>query len=388
MRGFTLIEAMVALAIVALGMIAVFMQLGRYAESAIHIETKTLASWIATNRITELSVASTWPALGKDQDDVDFAGRMWHLRIEVEKTPVDNLRRVDVLGLAGGYPGCGRGQGLGVHRAAGAARLRSGALAHGRPRPAGGAGDAQVNGARELRGALGGDLRREPLGELRGESCGGSCAGEPGKERDRARSRERGFTLIEMLVAMAIVAVIGIMALGGLNTVIKERDTAKAHAERWREIQFAMRMIEQDLSEIHPRPTRDELGEAVEPAVLSNPDAQYALEFSRGGWTNPAGFKRGSVLRVAYALKGDTLERVYWPVMDRTLATPPVTEDLLTGVDSLEIRFLDPNGEWQAQWPAVGASGPEALVSRPRAIEITLDLHGFGTIRRLVETSS
>ncbi len=96
MRGFTLIEAMVALAIVALGMIAVFMQLGRYAESAVHIEDKTIASWIATNRITELSVASTWPALGKDQDDVDFGGRMWHVRVEVKKTPVDNLRRVNV----------------------------------------------------------------------------------------------------------------------------------------------------------------------------------------------------------------------------------------------------------------------------------------------------
>ncbi len=202
------------------------------------------------------------------------------------------------------------------------------------------------------------------------------------------RGREPGFTLIEMLVAMAIVAVIGVMALGGLNTVIKERDAAKAHAERWREIQFAMRMIEQDLSEIHPRPTRDELGETFEPAVLSNPDAQYALEFSRGGWTNPAGFKRGSVLRVAYVLDDDKLERLYWPVMDRTLSTPPVKEELLTGVDKLDIRFLDPNGEWQPQWPPVGAAGPEALVSRPRAIEIKIDLHGFGTIRRLVETSS
>ncbi|HEU4617177.1 MAG TPA: type II secretion system minor pseudopilin GspI [Gammaproteobacteria bacterium] len=96
MRGFTLIEAMVALAIVALGMIAVNMQLGRYAENAIRIEDKTLASWIATNKITELSVQSTWPDLGKDEEDVDFAGREWHCVIEVQKTPADNLRRVDV----------------------------------------------------------------------------------------------------------------------------------------------------------------------------------------------------------------------------------------------------------------------------------------------------
>jgi general secretion pathway protein I len=96
MGGFTLIEAMVALAIVALGMIAVNMQLGRYAQSAIRTEEKTLASWIATNKITELSVQKTWPELGKDEEDVDFAGREWHCRIEVQKTPAENLRRVDV----------------------------------------------------------------------------------------------------------------------------------------------------------------------------------------------------------------------------------------------------------------------------------------------------
>lgn len=93
-----------ALAIVALGMIAVNMQLGRYAESAIHIEDKTLASWIATNKITELSVQSTWPEIGKDEDDVDFAGRQWHWRTEVQKTPVDNLRRIDVYVSLADHP--------------------------------------------------------------------------------------------------------------------------------------------------------------------------------------------------------------------------------------------------------------------------------------------
>jgi general secretion pathway protein I len=87
---------MIALAIVALGMIAVHMQLGRYAQSAIRTEEKTLASWIATNKITELSVQKTWPELGKDEEDLDFAGRAWHYRVEVSKTPADNLRRVDV----------------------------------------------------------------------------------------------------------------------------------------------------------------------------------------------------------------------------------------------------------------------------------------------------
>lgn len=94
--GFTLLEAMVALVIVALGMMAVTTQLNRYAMTAGYMEEKTLASWIATNRITELSVANEWPEVGAEEDEVDYAGRRWFLRTEVSETVVENLRRVDV----------------------------------------------------------------------------------------------------------------------------------------------------------------------------------------------------------------------------------------------------------------------------------------------------
>jgi general secretion pathway protein I len=98
--GFTLIEAMVALAIVALGMMAVNTQLNRYAATAAYIEQKTLASWIATNKVTELSVAGQWPEIGISDEDCDegleFASRQWHCSIKVSETPVPNLRRVDV----------------------------------------------------------------------------------------------------------------------------------------------------------------------------------------------------------------------------------------------------------------------------------------------------
>jgi general secretion pathway protein I len=94
--GFTLLEAMIALIIVALGMMAVDSQLNRYVVAASFVEQKTLASWIATNKITELSVANTWPELGESDDDLDFAGQKWRCHIKVSDTPVANLRRVDV----------------------------------------------------------------------------------------------------------------------------------------------------------------------------------------------------------------------------------------------------------------------------------------------------
>lgn len=199
--------------------------------------------------------------------------------------------------------------------------------------------------------------------------------------------RSRGFTLIELLVAMAIVAVIGVMALNGIRQVIDQQQSARESSERWREIQLAMRIVAQDLAQIHPRPVRDETGQGYLPSVLADPTAQYALEISRGGWSNPAGFPRGTVLRVAYDLEGDELVRFYWPVADRTLATPPVRTEILSGVVNMELRFIDRGGQPQLEWPPVGASGPNRLVMRPRAIEVNVELEDYGIVRRLIEVA-
>jgi general secretion pathway protein I len=94
--GFTLIEAVVALVIVAFGMMALYMQLNQYAVTATYMEEKTLASWIATNRLTELSIESSWPDVGTEEDEIEFAGRVWHFTVDVSETEVPNLRRVDV----------------------------------------------------------------------------------------------------------------------------------------------------------------------------------------------------------------------------------------------------------------------------------------------------
>jgi len=95
-RGFTLIEALVALAIVALGMMAVNAQLGRFAATAAYMKQKTLASWIATNKITELSLAAQWPSEGKSEGQLEFADQDWFWRAEVSPTELPNLRRIDV----------------------------------------------------------------------------------------------------------------------------------------------------------------------------------------------------------------------------------------------------------------------------------------------------
>jgi general secretion pathway protein J len=197
----------------------------------------------------------------------------------------------------------------------------------------------------------------------------------------------RGFTLIEWLVAVAILAIIGVMAFVGLNRVIDQQTLARERTERWQQIQLAMRLVVQDLAQLHPRATREELGESYQPSMLADPTAQFALEFSRGGWANPAGLPRGTVLRVAYNWEEDKLVRWHWAVMDRSLSTPPVRTELLDGVTNVEVRFLDTAGQWHLEWPPLDQRGPQSLVTRPRAVEFAVELEDFGRVLRLVETS-
>lgn len=204
---------------------------------------------------------------------------------------------------------------------------------------------------------------------------------------DQNRSSERGFTLVELLIAMAIVAVIGVIALTGLSTVMQQQAIAEERTQRWRDIQFAMHVIAQDLAQVHPRAARDESGEAWEASFLVGPNEQFAVELSRGGWTNPAGLPRGHVLRVAYDWEpdGSTLVRFHWPSIDRTLTTPPARTELLTGVDDIQIRLLDRNGQWHREWPPLDLSPPDSLVTAPRLVEFNVYLEDLGHLWRTVE---
>jgi general secretion pathway protein J len=199
--------------------------------------------------------------------------------------------------------------------------------------------------------------------------------------------RARGFTLIELLVAMAIVAIIGVMAYAGLNEVIEQRDIASARAERWRQVQLAMRIVLQDLAQLQPRPMREEFGEGFVPSIMASPNAQFALELSRGGWPNPAGFPRGTVTRVAYDFEDDLLVRYQWPVLDRTTATLPMRTVLLDGVENVEVLFMDANGNPYIEWPPIELGGLAQINARPRAVRFTLELADYGEVWRTVETS-
>lgn len=199
-------------------------------------------------------------------------------------------------------------------------------------------------------------------------------------------ARQRGFTLLEILVAVAIFVVIGILAMTGYNELTTQSARVETGAARVRAVQAAMMRMSQDFASLEPRPIREPLGEAIDGALRADDRLKDELvELTHSGWSNPAGVPRPTLQRVAYRLQENQLRRDYWVVLDRTLNEQPVSVVLLDKVKSVTLRYLSANRSWQEEWPPLGYSAPNAKMLRPLAVEIVMDLEDWGEIRRVIE---
>ncbi|MGH8506230.1 MAG: type II secretion system minor pseudopilin GspI [Stenotrophobium sp.] len=95
-RGFTLIEVLVAVAILAIAMAAIISGMARYTSEAAYLRDKTVAIWVAHNRMTEIQLTPAWPDVGESTGDVEMGGQKWKWRAVVTATQDDRLRRVDL----------------------------------------------------------------------------------------------------------------------------------------------------------------------------------------------------------------------------------------------------------------------------------------------------
>ena len=196
-----------------------------------------------------------------------------------------------------------------------------------------------------------------------------------------------GFTLIELMVAMAIFGILSALAYGVLNQTILNSEILSSRMERLEAIQKTVRTISDDFIQLAPRPVRQDIGEGFSASLTTDIQSVYAVELTRGGWSNLIVLPRGTLQRAAYRLEENELVRYHWNVLDRTLSNEPVEVVLLDGVESLVLRFLQSNGEWTELWPPADTSGPTGFKQRPRAVEMVLTLQGEGEITRLIEVA-
>jgi general secretion pathway protein J len=200
--------------------------------------------------------------------------------------------------------------------------------------------------------------------------------------------RQRGFTLIEIVIAVMITAILFTMAYGAIQQAIGNRERLQQNSARLRAVQFTMRSLVQDFSQLAPRPVREPLGDGYQPALVSGGTDLTQVSLTRGGWMNPLGGERSTLQRVRYRLEDGKLLREHWMVLDATLEPAPVKRELLGGVRSFKFRFYSDGRNWQESWPpaSLGASRSEREQRwRPIAVEVTLELEDWGIITRIIE---
>ncbi|MGI9204289.1 MAG: type II secretion system minor pseudopilin GspJ [Woeseiaceae bacterium] len=203
----------------------------------------------------------------------------------------------------------------------------------------------------------------------------------------KSRRQSGGFTLIEVLVAMAVFALVAALAYGTLNQTLLSSELLSDRMDRLQALQRAVRMLTDDLQQLTPRPIRDELGDNYGPALNTGFQTGFAVELTRGGWSNPMVLPRSTQQRAAYRIEDNELLRYHWNVLDRTLSNEPIVISLLDGVESLQFRFYRSEEEFVDQWPAPNTAGSTSVRSRPRAIEFILTLEDEGEIMRLIEVA-
>ena len=193
-------------------------------------------------------------------------------------------------------------------------------------------------------------------------------------------NRQRGLTLLELLVAMGIFALIGATAYAGLDTVLAARAVLAERSEQLRRLQLGMEWLRRDLEQLAARPVRDSFG-SLRPALEGDTRGPVLLSLTRSGYDSPLAFERAGLQRLRYRLSGDQLLRQASPVVDGADLDRAPSAVLFEGVTEVQIRFLDAQGRWQPRWPVPPAEADTAVL--PRAIEMTLEINHWGQIRRV-----
>lgn len=205
----------------------------------------------------------------------------------------------------------------------------------------------------------------------------------PWPRMKQAPRASAGFTLLELLIAIAIFALLGLATYRMLDSVMSADASTRNHEHQLRELTRAMAAFERDVLQVAVRPIRDGFGDP-QPALHSDLGDSTALELTRAGWRNPLGHPRAELQRVRWQLSGEKWQRRYWRVLDRAQDSHPQIQQALDGVQAMSLRYLDKEGQWLEDWPPVNAIGEERLSVLPRALELRLEHRRYGELRRLL----
>lgn len=189
-----------------------------------------------------------------------------------------------------------------------------------------------------------------------------------------------GFTLIEMLTALLIMALLAVAGYRGLNAVLQSRTAVAQETRKWQQLMFLFSQMEQDVAQALRRPVRDGSGH-VQPEWLglgttAGPD-DAQLAFTRAG-TADEGEARQAPQRVGYRLDRDTIQLLRWPALDQPREPKVRRYPLLSGVREFNLRYLTGTGNWLTAWPPTGQ-----VDGLPAALEVGITLESGEAVTRI-----
>jgi len=200
---------------------------------------------------------------------------------------------------------------------------------------------------------------------------------------------QNGFTLLELLAAMVIFAIMSAMAFGGLNYILDSREHLENERRKHQGVSLALLRMEDDLSQCRNRPIRLEDGNSSPAFVGREPDeralAEATVECTRGGQAIVGRLPTSDLMRIGYRLNDEQkLLRIVWPVLDRAPQTVPRSQQVLSNVETFSIRYFH-NKEWHRLWPLQIQSGTTNTAPPvPEGIELTIKQIDQPEIQRLL----
>lgn len=194
-------------------------------------------------------------------------------------------------------------------------------------------------------------------------------------------NKHRGFTLLEILIALFIFTILSIILVSALHNVINLQSGAEANAERLRKLQMALLVMSRNIEQTVDRPTLNTSGRQDASFI----GTERGLTFTHAGVANPTGANMQSILRrVSYQWHDNALWQTTWGVLDLAPASLPHSQRLLSDVVKARFDYLDKNGRFQTNWPTEGQSTQPL----PRAVRVTLTISTWGTLSQLYVISA
>ena len=225
------------------------------------------------------------------------------------------------------------------------------------------------------------------------------------KNRSTSNTRQCGFTLVELLVALAITVAVATIAYNFFSQAVAAKERSEATLQEVNDIETVWQLLATDLNHVIDRvlpgsaagvfgqgPTPSFLGGEAATNSAQIDDGEYLLRIARDGWANPLQQQRSDLQRVGYRWNEGELWRDYWAELYQPLDSEPLGKRLvLSGIEEMQIRFL-PRGaravvsnDWVDGWPSGGGATASVL---PLAVEVTLTIEGVGDVQRIFALSN